>query len=46
MPARVLVSEVILIIRLEAAGVVFIDENDGGPSVRLRERLKGKSRRK
>src|SRR5271166_4387713 len=27
---------------LEAAGVVFIDENGGGPGVRLRERLKGK----
>ena len=31
---------------LEAAGVVFIDENGGGPGVRLRERLKGKSRPK
>ena len=31
---------------LEAAGVVFIEENGGGPGVRLRERLKGKSRRK
>ena len=31
---------------LEAAGVVFIDENGGGPGVRLRERLKGKARRK
>jgi hypothetical protein len=31
---------------LEAAGVVFIDENGGGPGVRLRQRLKGKSRRK
>jgi transcriptional regulator with XRE-family HTH domain len=31
---------------LEAAGVVFIDENGGGPGVRLRERQKGKSRRK
>jgi transcriptional regulator with XRE-family HTH domain len=31
---------------LEAAGVVFIDENGGGPGVRLRERLKGKSRRR
>jgi hypothetical protein len=31
---------------LEAAGVVFIDENGGGPGVRLRERLKGKSRGK
>ena len=29
---------------LEAAGVVFIDENGGGPGVRLRERLEGKSR--
>jgi hypothetical protein len=29
---------------LEAAGVVFIDENGGGPGVRLRERLKAKSR--
>jgi transcriptional regulator with XRE-family HTH domain len=29
---------------LEAAGVVFIPENGGGPGVRLRERLKGKSR--
>src|SRR4051794_32821992 len=27
---------------LEAAGVVFIDENGGGPGVRVRERLKGK----
>jgi hypothetical protein len=31
---------------LEAAGVEFIDENGGGPGVRLRERLKAKSRRK
>jgi hypothetical protein len=31
---------------LEAAGVEFIDENGGGPGVRLRERPKGKSRRK
>jgi len=31
---------------LEAAGVVFIDENGGGVGVRLRARLKGKSRRK
>jgi hypothetical protein len=31
---------------LEAAGVEFFDENGGGPGVRLRERLKGKSRRK
>ena len=31
---------------LEAAGVVFIDENGGGPGVRLRERLKGKLRPK
>jgi transcriptional regulator with XRE-family HTH domain len=29
----------------EAAGVVFIGENGGGPGVRLRERLKGKLRR-
>jgi tripartite-type tricarboxylate transporter receptor subunit TctC len=31
---------------LEAAGVEFIDENGGGPGVRLRERLKGKPRQK
>ena len=31
---------------LEAGGVEFIDENGGGPGVRLRERLKGKPRRK
>jgi SspJ family small acid-soluble spore protein len=31
---------------LEAAGVVFIDENGGGVGVRLRTRLKGKSQRK
>jgi hypothetical protein len=31
---------------LEAAGVEFIDENGGGPGVRLRERLKGKPQRK
>jgi hypothetical protein len=31
---------------LEGAGVEFIDENGGGPGVRLRERLKGKPRRK
>jgi transcriptional regulator with XRE-family HTH domain len=31
---------------LEAAGVVFIDENGGGVGVRLRARLKGKSQRK
>jgi hypothetical protein len=31
---------------IEAAGVTFIDENGGGPGVRLRERSKGKSRRK
>jgi transcriptional regulator with XRE-family HTH domain len=31
---------------LEAAGVVFIDENGGGAGVRLRARLKGTSRRK
>ena len=24
---------------LEAAGIEFIDENDGGPGVRLRKRL-------
>jgi len=30
---------------LEAAGVVFIDENGGGPGVRLRERPKEKSRK-
>src|SRR5262249_417161 len=31
---------------LEAAGVVFIDENGGGAGVRFRERLKGESRKK
>jgi hypothetical protein len=31
---------------LEGAGVQFIDENGGGPGVRLRERQKGKARRK
>jgi hypothetical protein len=31
---------------LEAAGVEFIDENGGGPGVRLRERQKGKLRKK
>jgi transcriptional regulator with XRE-family HTH domain len=31
---------------LEAAGVVFIDENGGGAGVRLRERQKARSRRK
>ena len=31
---------------LEAAGVEFIDENGGGPGVRLRERLKVKPPRK
>jgi transcriptional regulator with XRE-family HTH domain len=31
---------------LEVEGVVFIDENGGGPGVRLRKRLKGKSRKK
>ena len=31
---------------LEVAGVVLIDENGGGPGVRLRERLKGRSRKK
>jgi transcriptional regulator with XRE-family HTH domain len=30
---------------LEAAGVVFIDENGDGPGVRLRKRLKEKSRK-
>jgi hypothetical protein len=28
---------------LEAAGVEFIDENGGGPGVRLRKPVKGKS---
>jgi len=28
----------------EAAGVEFIDENGGGPGVRLRERRRGRSR--
>jgi hypothetical protein len=31
---------------LEGAGVELIDENGGGPGVRLRERLKGRPRRK
>jgi hypothetical protein len=30
---------------LEASGVEFIDENGGGPGVRLRERLKKKPQR-
>jgi transcriptional regulator with XRE-family HTH domain len=30
---------------LEAAGVEFIDENGGGPGVRLRKRTSGKSRK-
>jgi hypothetical protein len=30
---------------LEAAGVVFIDENGGGPGVRLREQLRRKPRK-
>ena len=30
---------------LEAAGVEFIDENGGGPGVRLRKRVDGKSRK-
>ena len=30
---------------LEAGGVEFIDENGGGPGVRLREAAKGKSRK-
>ena len=30
---------------LEAAGVIFIDENDEGPGVRLRKRSKQKSRK-
>ena len=30
----------------EDAGIEFIQENGGGPGVRLRERLKGKSRKK
>jgi hypothetical protein len=30
---------------LEAAGVEFIDENGGGPGVRLRKRSSGKSRK-
>jgi transcriptional regulator with XRE-family HTH domain len=30
---------------LEAAGVEFIDENGGGPGVRLRKATKGKSRK-
>jgi hypothetical protein len=31
---------------VEAAGVEFIDENGGGPGVRLREREKSGQRRK
>jgi hypothetical protein len=31
---------------LETAGVVFIEENGGGPGVRLRERRSAKSRAK
>jgi hypothetical protein len=31
---------------LEGAGVLFIEENGGGPGVRLHEQLKTKSRRK
>ncbi len=27
--------------RLEAAGVVFVDEDGGGPGVRLRDRIEG-----
>ena len=30
----------------EDAGIEFIQENGGGPGVRLRERLKGKSRKR
>ena len=30
---------------LEKAGVEFIDENGGGPGVRLRKAAKGKSRK-
>ena len=30
---------------LESAGVEFIDENGGGPGVRLRKATKGKSRK-
>ena len=30
---------------LEVAGVEFIDENGGGPGVRLRKRVDGKSRK-
>jgi transcriptional regulator with XRE-family HTH domain len=30
---------------LEAAGIEFIDENGGGPGVRLRKRTPGKSRK-
>ena len=30
---------------LEDAGVEFIDENGGGPGVRLRKAAKGKSRK-
>jgi hypothetical protein len=32
--------------RWEGAGVLFIEENGGGPGVRLHEQLKTKSRRK
>ena len=32
-------------VRLETAGVEFIDENGGGPGVRLRKAAKGKSRK-
>jgi hypothetical protein len=31
---------------LEQAGVEFIDENGGGPGVRLRQRLQEKSRKR
>jgi hypothetical protein len=31
---------------LEGAGVVFIEENEGGPGVRLRERRKARARAK
>ena len=30
---------------LETAGIEFIDENGGGPGVRLRKRLREKSRK-
>jgi transcriptional regulator with XRE-family HTH domain len=30
---------------LEAAGIEFIDENGGGPGVRLRKPVRGKSRK-